>query len=168
MPTEPEYSIYSTTELEKFREGARMMAGSEPWTTLGIDYDGCLVAFSGPCKEIFILETQSIMRGFVILQVCGTFNGYIQTLCIEPGSRGQGLGWKLLEFAEDRIHQSSPNMFICVSSFNQEALKLYYRYGFTMVGTLKDFVRHSFDELLLRKSIGPRQGYGGPSRMPHL
>ena len=159
MQPDPEYRIYSTIDPQKFGQGARMMAESEPWITLGIDYDHCLQAFSGPCKEIFIIESESVMKGFVILQVCGTFSGYIQTLCVASGSRGKGLGWKLLEFSEQRIHESSPNVFICVSSFNQEALKLYYSFGFTLVGTLKDFVKAGFDELLLRKTIGPRQGY---------
>lgn len=162
MPPETVYHIQSITDPLDFESGASMMAASDPWITLGISYSECLKAFSGSCKEIFALKEGDRMRGFVILQVCGTFNGYIQTLCVDAGSRGRGLGWKLLEFSESRIHLNSPNLFICVSSFNQQALKLYYRYGFILVGTLKDFVREGFDELLLRKTIGPRLGYSGP------
>jgi ribosomal-protein-alanine N-acetyltransferase len=70
-----------------------------------------------------------------------------------------GLGRKLLQFCEDRILKISPNIFICVSSFNVGAIKLYYEFGFKLVGELEDFVKKGFTELLLRKTFGPIVGY---------
>jgi hypothetical protein len=71
-----------------------------------------------------------------------------------PGGRGteQGL---LLAFAEDRILRDSPNVFICVSSFNSRARALYERLGYVTVGELRDFFVRGYDEQLLRKTIGP-------------
>jgi muramoyltetrapeptide carboxypeptidase LdcA involved in peptidoglycan recycling len=73
--------------------------------------------------------------------------------------RGGGQGRQLLAYCEGHIIKTSPNIFICVSSFNTRALRLYQEVGFTFIGTLKDFLAPGFDELLLRKTIGPKLGY---------
>ncbi len=126
-----------------------------------LPFDQCLKAFEGKCKEVYILESEDVIVGFVILQVCGTFSGYIQTICIGKDYRGKGLGRKLLLFCEERILKFSPNIFICVSSFNKGALKLYTDFGFKLIGEMENFVKEGFSEFLLRKTVGPRIGYKG-------
>ena len=163
MQSDNDYTISLTHDPEEFEVCARMMSLSDPWITLGIDYNKCLKAFEGDCKEIYLLEDAKEIAGFVILQVCGTFKGYIQTICIDEKYRGKGLGKKLLHFSEERIAKISPNVFICVSSFNTGAVKLYYEIGFKLVGELKDFVKEGFDELLLRKTSGQILGYIDPA-----
>jgi [ribosomal protein S18]-alanine N-acetyltransferase len=159
MPREQDYKIRLTTDSNDFKSGATMMVSTAPWTTLGFNYEDCLKAFTGICKEIYVAEKDNMIAGFVILQVCGSFSGYIQTICVGEEFRSKGLGKILLRFCEKRIHKISPNLFICVSAFNQRAVKLYYEFGFEPIGVLKDFVKKGFDELLLRKTIGPRMGY---------
>jgi [ribosomal protein S18]-alanine N-acetyltransferase len=153
------FIIKNTKDPGDFSVCALMMSATDPWITLGMDYDQCLKAFEGECKEIYTIKDENEIAGFVILQVCGTFSGYIQTLCISENYRNKGLGTKLLEFCEKRILTFSPNIFICVSSFNKGALKLYYEFGFKLVGELENFVKEGFSELLLRKTVGPRVGY---------
>jgi [ribosomal protein S18]-alanine N-acetyltransferase len=159
MKNKEEFLISITTDSDKYAFCARMMSVTDPWITLGMNYEQCLSAFTGSCKEIYIIETGNDIAGFVILQTCGTFSGYIQTICIDEAHRGKGLGKKLLAFCEERIHKFSPNVFICVSSFNKGAIKLYYEFGFRLIGELDNFVKEGFTELLLRKTIGPRVGY---------
>ena len=154
--------INLTSEPQDFAECALMMSKTDPWITLGMNYEQCLKAFEGGCKEIYIVETEDTIAGFVILQTCGTFSGYIQTICIDEAYRGMGFGKKLLKFCEDLVHKFSPNLFICVSSFNKGAIKLYYEFGFKLVGELENFVKDGFTELFLRKTTGPRVGYKGP------
>ena len=156
------YTLSLTDNSVKIGVCALMMSASDPWLTLGIGYHACLDAFKGPCKEIYVLENDDEIAGFVILQICGSFSGYIQTLCVNRKYRGQGLGKRLLYFCQERIYRISPNIFICVSSFNKGAIKLYNEFGFKLVGELKDFVKEGFDELLLRKTVGPRLGYVAP------
>ncbi len=163
MVPQEKVTINITTDKEKFAVCAAMMSKTDPWITLGMDYNQCLKAFDGSCKEIYVIETVKGIAGFVILQVCGTFSGYIQTICIGDGYRGKGFGTKLLKFCEDRILKFSPNVFICVSSFNKGAARLYYDFGFKLVGKLDNFVKEGFTELLLRKSVGPRVGYHAKS-----
>jgi [ribosomal protein S18]-alanine N-acetyltransferase len=156
---EPEFRIYLTTDQKTVEQCARMMAGTDPWVKLGIDYEKCLVAFEGPCKEIYGVHVNDELAGFAILQICGSFKGYIQTICIKHNYRGQRLGTRILHFCEERILKISPNIFICVSSFNTGALRLYQSFGFKLVGELENFVKEGYSELLLRKTVGAINGY---------
>src|SRR4051812_10543241 len=95
---------------------AHLMASSEPWLTLGRSYKTCLAIIQDPSREVYLLKKETELAGFLILCMTGAIVGYIQTICIDPAWRGQGLGTKLVEFAERRIFAESPNVFLCVSS----------------------------------------------------
>ena len=159
MTSHEKIVIRLTSDHKELKVCALMMSKTDPWITLGMNYDQCVTAFEGTCKEIYVIETENIISGFVILQICGTFSGYIQTICIDEVYRGRGFGKKLLHFCEERIYKFSPNVFICVSSFNKGAIKLYYEFGFKLIGELENFVKDGFTELLLRKTVGQRVGY---------
>ncbi|HVW13447.1 MAG TPA: N-acetyltransferase [Mucilaginibacter sp.] len=162
MPSPEESTVIEqTTDPVDFAICAEMMSRTDPWITLGIGIEDCAKAFEGSFREVFVLRTATGIAGFVIMQPQGSFKGYIQTLAVADGYRGQGYGTRILQFCEERILKYSPNIFICVSSFNQGALKLYSRFGFERVGELKDFVKLGFTEILLRKTIGPTVGYKG-------
>ncbi len=154
-----QFTISQTTDAQKIAACAKMMSATDPWITYTMDYSYCLKAFEGECKEIYVLEDEHEIVGFVIVQVGGSFKGYIQTLCVSEKLRGQGLGKKMLQFCEERIRRISPNIFICVSSFNKGAMKLYYEFGFKLVGELNGFVKEDLTELLLRKTFGPIIGF---------
>ncbi|HVS92136.1 MAG TPA: N-acetyltransferase [Mucilaginibacter sp.] len=162
MPS-PEQNIVieQTTDPVDFAICAEMMSRTDPWITLGMGVEDCAKAFEGSFREVFVLRTAIGIAGFVIIQPQGSFKGYIQTIAVADGYRGHGLGTRLLQFCEERILKYSPNVFICVSSFNKGALKLYSRFGFERVGELKDFVKQGFTEILLRKTVGPTVGYKG-------
>lgn len=155
MTREDRMDIYLTADPHHIDICARMMATSDPWNTFKMDYGDCMKAFDGPSKEIYVIGLEGNIVGFAILQLAGTFKGYIQTLCIHENKRGNGLGKKLLQFCEKRILKISPNIFICVSSFNSGAIRLYENFGFKHVGKLDNFVKEGFTELLLRKTVGP-------------
>lgn len=90
-----------------------------------------------------------------LLDLRGPLAGYIQATCVRSDLRGQGLGSALITWAEQRIFQESPNVFLCVSSFNEGARRLYERMGYEVVGRFASFVVGQHDELLLRKTWGP-------------
>jgi ribosomal-protein-alanine N-acetyltransferase len=100
--------------------------------------------------------------GFVLLSMRGSFTGYIKSVAVREDWRSKGVGRKLLAFAEERIFRDSPNVFICVSSFNPRARALYQRLGYETVGELRDFIVRGHDEILLRKTIGPLTGFSRP------
>lgn len=134
---------------------ARIMATSEPWVTLGRDYEASLALLRDPSRETYVARTEGEVVGFVILDMRGAFVGYIQSIALRENWRGRGLGTHLIEFAEQRILRDSPNVFICVSSFNTRARALYERLGYQVVGELRDYVVRGHSEWLLRKSVGP-------------
>jgi ribosomal-protein-alanine N-acetyltransferase len=134
---------------------AHLMASSEPWTTLGRTYDASLRVVQDPTREVYLARDDAGLAGFLILCMTGAFVGYIQTICIHPDRRGQGLGSRLVQFAEERILEESPNVFMCVSSFNHDARRLYERLGYLVVGELTNYIVEGHSEILLRKSQGP-------------
>ena len=157
LPDEPVIEL--TQSPDDFAVCARMMSATDPWITLSLGYDDCLKAFDGAFKEVFLLKKDKEIIGFVIMQTQGTFKGYIQTICIDTAYRGAGYGTRILQFCQDRILRYSPNIFICVSTFNHGAIQLYTKFGFEPIGELKDFVKKGFTELLMRKTIGAIAGY---------
>src|SRR5438128_1486212 len=110
------------------------MATSDPWITLGRGYQDSLRIVSDPTREVYVAKAQGELAGFLILSMTGPFVGYVQTLCVHPDHQRRGVGTLLLRFAEERIFRESPNVFLCVSSFNTDARRLYHRLGYDVVG----------------------------------
>lgn len=159
MDTRGKLNIRSTKDPKVFANCALMMSLSDPWITLGLPYEYCFKAFEGDFREVWLAEYDQDLAGFVIMQTQGTFKGYIQTIFMNTSWRGRGLGKKLIEFSEERIREYSPNIFICVSSFNAGAIRLYEELGYKRVGELENFLKKGYSELLYRKTIGPVVGY---------
>jgi ribosomal-protein-alanine N-acetyltransferase len=134
---------------------ARMMANSEPWITLRRDYDASLKILTDPSKEVYLAMVGNEIAGFTILNMHGAFTGYLQSVCVAPRWRGRGIGSKLMDHVEKRILSETPNVFICVSSFNKRVQKLYERRGYEVVGELKNWIVPDHSEILLRKTIAP-------------
>jgi len=129
------------------------MATSEPWMTLR--FTRTLKIVQDPAKEAYVAEQKGTVAGFVLLNLLGPLRGYIQVLAVMPEWRNQGIGRKLIRFAEQRIFREAPNVFLCVSSFNTEAQRFYWRLGYKRVGEFKDYVVKGHSEILMRKTIGP-------------
>jgi ribosomal-protein-alanine N-acetyltransferase len=158
-------SRVSITRLETQADAeacAHLMAGSEPWLTLGRSYEASLRIVQDSTRELYVARDQGGLAGFLILCMTGAFVGYIQTVLVHPDRRGQGIGSRLLEFAEQRILRESPNVFMCVSSFNHGARRLYERLGYQVVGELTDYIVDGHSEILLRKTLGPLTGFPAP------
>jgi [ribosomal protein S18]-alanine N-acetyltransferase len=150
--------VLSIARLEHDAEAeacARLMATSEPWTTLGRTYEASLRVIQDPTREVYLARDEVGLAGFLILCMTGAFVGYIQTICVHPDRRAQGLGSRLIQFAEERILEESPNVFMCVSSFNRDARRLYERLGYVVVGELINYIVEGHSEILLRKTRGP-------------
>jgi ribosomal protein S18 acetylase RimI-like enzyme len=139
-----------------------MMAASEPWLTLGRSFEKSLEIVRNPAKEVWVAPGPDGPLAFLILDMRGPFTGYVQTICVRPDARGRGLGTRLISWAEERIFRESPNVFLCVSSFNQDARRLYERLGYAAVGTLEDYIVRGYGEVLMRKTRGPWREFVSP------
>jgi ribosomal-protein-alanine N-acetyltransferase len=141
---------------DEARACAEIMVTSEPWITLGRTMDRAVAILNDrELQEIYVAAHGGVVVGFVILILKGAFTGYLRTVAVHPDWRSRGLGRRLIWFAEERIFRESPNVFLCVSSFNQRARALYERLGYETVGELHDYVVRGHSEWLMRKTLGP-------------
>lgn len=134
---------------------AEMIVTSEPWITLRRDKAAVLKILLNPTREVYVPVTGGEIIGVLVLHLDGVLNGYLQTVAVRKDWRCSGVGTRLIQFAEERIFSQSPNVFICVSSFNEHAQRLYARLGYEKVGEFKDYSVHGHHEHLLRKTKGP-------------
>ena len=142
---------------------ADFMAASEPWLTLGLTQARIFNSLMGSSREAHVATVGNQILGVLILHLAGPLNGYIQTLAVPPEWRGGGTGGQMMDFAEPRIFQQSPNVFLCVSSFNHRAQNFYERRGYLRVGELPDYLAKGFSEILMRKTHGPWLAFSAES-----
>ena len=134
---------------------AGMMAESEPWVTLGRGYQESLSVVSDPSREVYVAIVESVIAGFVVVEMRGAFTGYIKSICVAPDLRGRGIGARLMDYMEERIFRETPNVFLCVSDFNDGARRFYEGLGYETVGELRDYLVRGSSEILMRKTTGP-------------
>ena len=151
----PKIQVHAFESAADAEWAAKVMAESEPWATLGTGYERSLNLLSNATRERYLARLAGEPAGFLMISMQGAFVGYIQLLGVAPEFRGRGVGKALIDFAEQRIFRETPNVFICVSDFNQEAQGFYAKMGYQKVGELTDFIVAGHAEILLRKTIGP-------------
>jgi ribosomal protein S18 acetylase RimI-like enzyme len=139
-------------------ECARLMSGTEPWLTLGRTYDQALRLLTSETREVYVARASGVLVGFIVLWMQGPFVGFVQTLAVKPQWRGRGIGKSIMQFAERRIFNEFRNVFLCVSSFNESAMRFYLRLGYHRVGDLTEMLIPGHSEILMRKTTGPLAG----------
>jgi ribosomal protein S18 acetylase RimI-like enzyme len=159
-----ELQIRPLDSPEDFDACAAIMASSDPWRRLGAGLDTCRRALSQPEREPWGACKDGRLVAFALLSFKGPFIGYVQLLGVAADQRGRGIGSALLTHAEQCIFARTPNVFICVSSFNENAQRFYDRQGYRTVGRLANYLVQGHDELLLRKTLGPLLGGSGSDR----
>lgn len=135
------------------------MAQSEPWVTLGRSFEQSLALMKDPTREAYVVSVDGERAGLAVLWMAGPFSGYLQSLCMAPAWRGRGVGAGVLQLLEEHIFSRSPNVFLCVSSFNPDARRMYERAGYQVIGELTEFMVAGHSEFLLRKTRGPIGGF---------
>jgi ribosomal protein S18 acetylase RimI-like enzyme len=77
---------------------------------------------------------------------------YLELLALLPPFQRKGIGGMLLQrFEQEAISREARNLFVCASSFNENALRFYRRHGFRDAAVLPGLVAEGYDEILLRK-----------------
>jgi [ribosomal protein S18]-alanine N-acetyltransferase len=160
--TDTSFEIRLLSGDAEARACAEIMSTTDPWITLGRTFDRCLAVVTDGGAETHVALHDGEVVGFAVVMMRGAFVGYIRTLAVRADWRSRGLGARLIEHAEQRIFRETPNVFICVSSFNPRARALYERLGYRVVGELTDYVVRGHSEWMLRKSIGPMNEFFRP------
>ncbi len=145
--------ILSATEAER-EWAARLMAGTEPWITLGRGLESCRASCNQTGRQLYIARAGPEPCGFILLERRGVAGSpYIASIAVRSEYRGKGVGRKLLNFAEDLFRSESKHIFLCVSSFNPRARALYERQGYSAIGELKDYIIEGASEILMHKRL---------------
>jgi len=143
---------------EEIAAAVAILAGSDPWMTLGMKAGEIKKRFYDPMLESFVVLHGREVIGTATIQMKGACTGYIKSLAVKEGWRNQRTGSRLMDFLEEKIFSVLPNVFLCVSSFNGEAKRFYMKRGYEEIGVLKDFTVKGYDEIFMRKTTGPLFG----------
>lgn len=135
-------------------QAALLLSSSEPWITLGRTIEQCSLICHDPEYTLYFALSGDMPAGVILTDPRGIAGSpYIKSIAVFPEFRGQGIGTRLLEFAEDLYHGRSKHLFICVSSFNTGARRLYERFGFIALCEFKDYIIEGASEILMHKNI---------------
>jgi len=125
---------------------------SEPWQTLNerVDFSTYLTV-----NQAYVCTIGDAPAGFILFTQEPVFarGGYIRAIGVDPAKRRQGIGRKLLAFAESRIARRSPNVYLCVSSFNRQGRSFYKGLGYTRVGKLPGLIVPDASEYIFWKRL---------------
>jgi [ribosomal protein S18]-alanine N-acetyltransferase len=132
---------------------AQLMAGTEPWITLRREIQQCRAALRRPEGGLFVAREVGQRAGFILIDPYGCAgSAYIASIAVAHSARRRGIGAQLLAFAEGQA-AGRRFIFLCVSSFNHRAQKLYYRLGYEQVGEIPNYIIEGHAELLLCKRL---------------
>ena len=134
---------------------AQLMATSEPWTTLGMSGEYLLNSLNDPLNEVFAARIDGELVGTMVVQTRGAFTGYLKNIAVKPELRGRLIGKWMMSHLEEKVFTNSPNLFLCVSSFNTRAHNFYLKLGYEQVGVLTNYLVNGAHEILMRKTTGP-------------
>ncbi len=144
------------------RECASMMARMSPWTVLRLDQKRLLASLQAAGSSTLLAHgPRREILGCITYRIPWMLGGYVALLAVAAGARGRGIGRRLLSEAEKAIFERTPNVFLCVSDFNEPARAFYRACGYEEVGLLSDFMLRGKGEILMRKSAGPLEEYLG-------
>ncbi len=129
-------------------------AASDPWKTLNERID--FLKYAG-LKQAYVCVAGDEPVGFIIFTPEPVFarGGYLRAIGVLPSMRGQGIGKRLLSFAEKETARWSQNFYLCVSTFNRKAQAFYKKQGYARAGKLADLIVPGSSEYIYWKRLRP-------------
>ncbi len=145
--------IHVADETER-DQAAVLLAGTEPWITLGITLDACRKTCND--KEFLLYTAYAGHRpsGYIIIDPRGVAGSpYVKSIAVYPEFRGREIGTALLNFTENLFRGKAKYLFLCVSSFNTMAQKFYQKCGYQAACEFKDYIIEGESEILMQKRL---------------
>ena len=134
----------------------RLLADSDPWRRLGYNQEElAAIARAAHTANVLVAIRGEAIVGFCLSTAGVLLGEYLKLLVVEAQCRGQGIGGRLLRAMEDRAFRRWPNVYLCVSDFNEPARRFYERQGYREIGRLPDLLVTGSDEILMRKTTTP-------------
>jgi ribosomal protein S18 acetylase RimI-like enzyme len=144
-------SIAPATEADR-SWAAALIAGQEPWITLGVSYETCLRNCTDPDLHLHIAHVGPHRCGILLVHPKG-FAGspYIKSIATDPARKNAGAGLVMMHFAEEHYGHLTGHLALCVSSFNTRAKRFYDLLGYVQVGELQDYIMTGASEMIMIK-----------------
>ncbi len=135
---------------------AEILSVSEPWKRLGERFD--FAQFLSRHRQIgtpHVLIVDKEVAGFIVFSPYPVFarGGYLRAIGVAPSKRRQGFGRMLVRFAEKSTVRFSPNLYLCVSSFNRKAQAFYKNLGYQRIGIIPDLLVRGSSEHIYWKRL---------------
>ena len=138
------------------KECEEIVAVSEPWKTLQerVDFRHAITTRQAHACIQHRNGTSSVL-GFILFTAEPVFarGGYLRAIGVAADQRGQGIGSKLLTFAEKRVSRQAAYLYLCVSSFNRKGQVFYKNRGYTRVGALPGLTSPGTSEYIYWKRL---------------
>jgi len=132
----------------------RLILTTEPWITLQYDESNVQAILRSVARDhLLVARAGQDLVGFALSAPGILLGEYLKILVVDDAHRSQGVGRQLMAALEQRAFRSWPNVYLCVSDFNDSARRFYRRLGYEEVGVLKDLLRRGMSEVLMRKSV---------------
>jgi ribosomal protein S18 acetylase RimI-like enzyme len=94
------------------------------------------------------------IAGVIAIQREWLLGPNLQMLAVLPLFQKVGIGARILDWYEAEARTANArNIWLCVSGFNNGAIRFYVRHGFEMKAVLDSLLRRGDDELLMRKQL---------------
>lgn len=106
-------------------------------------------------KEMYLaLDSEGKCVGYIRFVLNGAFYDfpYVCNISVKENFRGRGIGKRLLGFFEDISFAHYDKVFLLVSSFNEQAKKLYESIGYNQVGVINDLYKDGISEYIMMKA----------------
>jgi len=142
------------------KEAAKMLSRAfteiEPWKTLKTDRVRMEKYFihnpEGVCRRIVVVNSEAV--GMVCIKQEWLVGPYLEFLGLLPAAHRQGIGKTIMNwFEEEAVKSKARNLFLCVSSFNENAIAFYKSLGFKKNAQLEGLIIDNHDEILMRKRL---------------
>lgn len=127
-------------------------AVSEPWKSLNEQLDFTRYI---SLKQTYVCIDAGRVTGFIIFTPEPVFarGGYLRAIGVAPDFRRQGIGKKLMAYAEAKTARRSQNFYLCVSSSNRKAQSFYKTIGYRKVGELPGLILPGAAEFIYWKRM---------------
>lgn len=144
------------TQIREFRppdtdEINTILTNQYPWTEYQTEFSVSAdeVISTGDCS---VIEVEGQVAGFAWYMEEGAFgrSGYVKSLGIREKYQDMGAGRQIMNYVERELGNTSPDVFLLVSAFNERAQRFYECRGYTRIGKISDYVEPGIDELLFR------------------
>lgn len=156
----PQYTLdacvlHRLHDPKEARTLSHVLAEMDPWRTLGYTPGALEQYLLRPDETLYryVVSVESQPSGVVCVRYPWLRGAYLELIGLDAALQGRGLGRAVLQWIEEQARQAVPNVWVLVSAFNIRARTFYEQQGFCIIGTLQDFVRPGYDEILLRKVV---------------